>query len=131
MQPIGIQLDTGDLARHLRPARLAQHRVQELGDVRRGLGQQLLDLRPAVGAEPEVAAVHLLGEEQHLQKGLDHARRAISSDRSAMARQSWVTMTWLVPGWCSSSEFRRDTGASAGSSLKLYWILLRIVWAAK
>ena len=63
-----VALDHRDLPRHPRPV-LHQHGVKELGDVRRGEGEHLLDLGTPVRAELQVPAVHFLREkQQHLSR---------------------------------------------------------------
>ena len=63
-----VALDHRDLPRHLRPV-LHQHGVKELGDVRHGEGEHLLDLGMSVRAELQVPAVHFLREkQQHLSR---------------------------------------------------------------
>ena len=70
-EPGAVALDHRDLPRHPR-ALLHQHGVEELGDVRRGEGEHLLDLGTPVRAEPQVPAVNFLGEEQqHLKESRD------------------------------------------------------------
>ena len=76
-----VALDQRDLPRHLRPV-LHQHGVKELGDVRHGEGEHLLDVGTPVRAELQVPAVH---------KALVHS--GISRIKSAIARQSCVTIT--------------------------------------
>jgi hypothetical protein len=52
-----------------------------------------------------------------------------------MARHNCVTMTWLVVGdrlvrWVIKLDLRLEW-EEGGNSEKLYWILDRMVWAAK
>ena len=76
-----VALDHRDLPRHPRPV-LHQHGVKELGDVRRGEGEHLLDLGTPVQTEPQVPAIH---------KALVHS--GISKIKSAIAKQSCITST--------------------------------------
>ena len=76
-----VALENRELPRHPQPL-LHQHGVKELGDVRHGEGEHLLDLETPVQTEPQVPAVH---------KALVHS--GISRIKSAIARQSCVTST--------------------------------------
>ena len=66
-----VALENRELPRHPQPL-LHQHGVKELGDVRHGEGEHLLDLGMPVRAELQVPAVHFLREkQQHLKESRD------------------------------------------------------------